>query len=160
MQHGAPLAHQLVFRAHMQVMGPPAQATAEQMENLADQPAYFRVRKKNKPEKPLPPILLQPYAVDFTLMRPKSAKADTSRDVAFEVASAAFNTEGQMLNGVVQNAVQDTPASDPNVGFYRVHQLIDVPLPATSIRIAVRDMLSDHIGAMEIELPLAAEPKR
>jgi VWFA-related protein len=160
MQHGAPLAHQLVFRAHMQVMGPPAQATPEQMENLADQPAYFRVRKKNKPEKPLPPILLQPYAVDFTLMRPKSAKADTSRDVAFEVASAAFNTEGQMLNGVVQNAVQDTTASDPNVGFYRVHQLIDVPLPATSIRIAVRDMLSDHIGAMEIELPLAAEPKK
>lgn len=160
MQHGAPLAHQLVFRTHMQVAGPPAPATTEQMENLAEQPAYFRVRKKNKPENPLPPVQLQTYAVDFTLIRQGRAKTDNGPEAAFEVASAAYDADGKMLNGVVQNAVQDTPANDQASGFYRVHQLIDVPVSATSIRVAVRDMLSDRIGAMEVPLPLAAEPNK
>src|ERR1700733_10634014 len=59
MQHGAPVAHQLLFRAHIHAVAPPAKATREQMANLADQPAFFRERRQNRPPKPLRPIQLQ-----------------------------------------------------------------------------------------------------
>jgi hypothetical protein len=39
--------------------------------------------------------------------------------------------------------------------FFRVDQELEVPLGATSVRFAVRDITNDHIGAMEISLPLA-----
>jgi hypothetical protein len=37
-------------------------------------------------------------------------------------------------------------------------QQIDVPVSATSIRIAVRDTSTNRVGALEIPLPLAPEP--
>ena len=63
MQHGAPMAHQIVFKAHVRALGAPATATPEQMANLADQPAYFRVRHKNRPAKPLPPVPCLGWAI-------------------------------------------------------------------------------------------------
>jgi hypothetical protein len=47
-------------------------------------------------------------------------------------------------------------APDP-VPFFLVEQELEVPLAATSVRFAVRDITSDRIGAMEINLPLAPE---
>ena len=41
----APLAHQLLFKAHLHPVGAPARATQEQMANLiSGQPEYFRAR--------------------------------------------------------------------------------------------------------------------
>jgi hypothetical protein len=40
--------------------------------------------------------------------------------------------------------------------MYRAQQQIDVPVSATSIRLAVRDVSTDRIGAMEVALPLSA----
>jgi hypothetical protein len=45
---------------------------------------------------------------------------------------------------------------DPN-HIYRVQLQLDVPVAATCLRIAMRDMLTDRIGAMEVALPLAPE---
>jgi VWFA-related protein len=168
MEHGAPLAHALLFRAHIHALGGPAMATQAQMSNLEDQPAYFRVRHKNRPLKPLAPVRLQTYAIDFTfVVRPPSsdAPARATRPPALEVASAAFDAEGKMLNAMVQNsdpkgssASGDTHSGDTQ-GIYRIRQQLDVPLSATSIRVAVRDKSNDHIGAMEVSLPLAPEPQ-
>src|SRR6202034_4646657 len=35
LRHGAPMAHQIVFKAHVYPLGAPAKATAEQMASLA-----------------------------------------------------------------------------------------------------------------------------
>jgi hypothetical protein len=151
MQYGAPLAHQLLFKTHLYSVGAPAMGTPEQMANLAEQPAYFRVRHKNRPVKPTPPIKLQTYAIDYTIM----ARQVRSGNSNLEIAVAAFDKEGQMLNGVVENA-PDLPSPNQK-DFFRAQQHIDVPLSAASIRIAVRDLATDRIGAMEVKLPLAAE---
>jgi VWFA-related protein len=159
MQHGAPLAHQIYFRAQIHSEGTVGTATPEQMANLQEQPAYFRARRKDKPAKPVAPVQLQTYLVDFTVMA-QSKAVGTARPAGFEIAAAAYDSEGKMLNGVVANA--SAPNPQPNTqggskGFYRAEQPIDVPVGATSIRVAVRDISTDRIGAMEVSLPLAAE---
>jgi hypothetical protein len=157
------LAHQLFFRAHLRTLGPAAMATSAQMANLEDQPAYFRARHKNRPIKPLPPIKLQSYVIDYTFMTnsPKpEAAGHAVRPPRLEVAAAAFDEDGRMLNGLVETSGQTAPVnagSQTAQGIYRVQQELDVPLNAISIRIAVRDISTDRIGAMEIPLPLAPE---
>ncbi len=162
MEHGAPLAHQLFFRAHLHGVGSPALATPAQMANLEDQPAYFRARRKNRPAKPPAPIKLQSYVIDYTFMtntKPGAAN-HAVRPPILEVAAAAYDDDGRMLNGLVETSDQSENAASlaQNAqGIYRVQQQLDIPLAATSIRIAVRDVSTDHIGALEIPLPLAPE---
>ena len=152
MQHGAPLAHQLLFRAHIHALSAPAKATREQMASLADQPAFFRERHQNRPAKPLHPIQLQTYQIDYTV---------AARYPALEVAAAAFDAEGRMVNGIVQRAAEDTTHA-PVVrhdGIFRLQQKFDVPMTAVSVRIAVRDVATDNVGALEVNLPLVPEGK-
>jgi len=130
------------------------------MANLAEQPAYFRVRHKNKPVKPIPPIQLQTYAIDYTVMAHQVSSGASQNGSGLEIAVAAFDGDGRMLNGVVENApvilsTANGPANQNN--FFRAGQHIDVPMSATTIRLAVRDLISDRIGAMEVKLPLAGE---
>jgi VWFA-related protein len=155
MQHGAPLVHQLLFRAHIHALAPPAKATAEQMASLSDQPAYFQERRANRRAKPLRPIQLQTYEIDYTV---------AARYPSLELAAAAFDADGKMLNGIVQMA-EDTEeddgarilASARHGAIYRLQQQFDVPTTAVSVRLAVRDMATDNVGALEISLPLAPE---
>jgi VWFA-related protein len=56
MLHGAPLAHEIVFKAHIHTVGSPTRATPQQMADLGEQPAYFRERHKHHADKPLAPI--------------------------------------------------------------------------------------------------------
>jgi VWFA-related protein len=162
MQHGAPMAHQVVFRAHVHPVGAPAMATPEQMANLAES-GFFVVRHKNRPAKAMPPIKLQSYAIDYAVVAPGASVADrNARPIALEIAAAVFDAEGTMLNGVVGTSDVAVPAKSGETakpGFFRAQQQIDVPLNATSIRVAVRDISTDRIGAMEVALPLAPEPQ-
>jgi hypothetical protein len=155
------MAHQIVFRAHVHTLGSPALATPEQMANLIAQPAYFRVRRKNRPVKPLPPIQVQTYAIDYAMVaQSKQATARSVRPPALEIAAVAYDGDGRMLNGIVEETVPTPPAASGEAnkpGLFRAHQQLDVPLTASSIRIAVRDMSSDRIGALEVRLPLAPE---
>ncbi|HEY4764941.1 MAG TPA: VWA domain-containing protein [Candidatus Sulfotelmatobacter sp.] len=151
MQHGAPLAHALLFRAHIHALGPPAKATPAQMASLADQPAYFRERRKNHSAEPLKPIPLQTYKIDYAI---------AARYPALEIAAAAFDGDGMMVNATVQRVSEDSTqvsAGERHDRIYRVQQQFDVPMGAVSIRVAVRDVATDNVGALEINLPLAAE---
>ena len=161
MRHGAPMAHQLYFRAQIHAVGTAALATPEQMANLQQQTGNLREHGKNRAVKKLPPVQLQGYVVDYNVMAPKSVgAAGSAPPLALEIAAAAYDSDGQMLNGVVDqtntaNAASSAGAS--KAGMYRAQQQIDVPVSATSIRVAVRDISTDRIGAMEVALPLAVE---
>lgn len=153
MQYGAPMAHQLLFKAHLRTLAPPGKASPEQMASLANQSAYFRERGKNNPAKPRKPIQIQTYEIDYSV---------AARYPALEVAAAAFDADGQMVNGTVQRVSdQNAEAStlERHDGIYHVQQQFDVPVSAVSIRLAVRDVATDNVGAMEVRLPLAAEPQ-
>lgn len=151
MQHGAPLAHQLLFRAHIHALAPPAKATSEQMANLADQPHPSRERHKEQPAKPRRPIKLQTYEIDYAV---------AARYPALEVAAAAFDDDGKILNLSIQRTAEVSagiPAGERRDDIYRIQQQFDVPVAATSIRLAVRDVATDNVGALEINLPLASD---
>jgi hypothetical protein len=75
-----------------------------------------------------------------------------------EVAAAAFDADGRMVNGVIQRVEEDTarlPSGERRAGIYRIQQQFDVPVTAVSLRVAVRDVATDNVGALEINLPLA-----
>jgi VWFA-related protein len=160
MRHGAPMAHQLYFRAQIHAVGTAALATPEQMANLQQQTGNLREHGKNRVVKKLPPVQLQGYVVDYNVMAPKPVGTGSAPPLALEIAAAAYDSDGQMLNGVVDQTSTANAASSAGAskaGMYRAQQQIDVPVSATSIRVAVRDISTDRIGAMEVPLPLAAE---
>lgn len=151
MRHGAPTSREVLFQVHLYPLGPPTFATSEQLANLANQPAYFRKRKKTRPEK-LDSIQLQTYFLDYSIF---------GRVPILEIATAAYDREGALLNADIEHTVSpDTSSTAAMSGgkFYRIQQRFDVPVATAYMRVAIRDVSTDHIGALEISLPLTAEP--
>ena len=155
MEHGAPVDHDIVFRAQFHA-GPVAMATPAQMASLIEQPAYFVARKSNKPVKLPPPIPLRAYTIDY-LVLDQAAAANTNQ--VLEFAACAYDPLGHMLNGVSQNAARvPTPAANGKPQpYFRAEQQFEVPTTAAWLRVAVRDVNTDRIGTIEIPLPLAAD---
>lgn len=157
MEHGAPADHDILFRAQFHA-GRTAMASADQMANLVEQPAYFVVRKKNKPVKLPSPIPLTTYTIDY-LVLDRNAQNRTRQQV-LEFAAGAYDSMGKLLNGISQNAARtQAPVNTKQEPFFRAEQTLDVPTSATWLRVAVRDVTTDRIGTMEIPLPLASEQK-
>jgi VWFA-related protein len=162
MKLGAPMVHDLIFSAHVHTEGGVALATPVQMAQLEEEAAFFRTHRRNKLEKPLPPVKIQSYSIDYRVLDPQ-LKAQAMRNdtqPALEFAVAAFDDDGKVLNGTVSDGVAETSTSpgDNKAGLYRVHQLLAVPVKAVSIRVGVRDRMSDRMGTLEVRLPLAPEP--
>jgi VWFA-related protein len=161
MKHGAPMIHELLFSAHIHTEGSPAKATAEQMAELADQPAYFTTHHKDKPVKALASVELQKYVIDYrvTDLALKAQAAPNGKPPSFEFAAAAFDADSRMLNGIVNDATGDVSNKEQSkTGVFRVEQEIEVPTKAAWIRIGVRDKHSNRVGTLEVPLPLAPEP--
>ena len=146
MQHGAPIAHQLLFRAYVHPVSAVAKATKEQMEKLA---ASIDVRGKES-SRPQKPVSLQTYQIDYTI---------AARYPMLEVAAAAYDDDGKILNAAIERVIEQGEFPDGKKGgaIYRVEQKFDVPVNAASVRVAVRDVATDNVGALEIKLPLKAE---
>jgi hypothetical protein len=157
MRHGAPTAHQLVFVVQAHRAGPPQTGTPEQMAELATEPAYFTSRRKSAALTPPPPIPLQRHLFSFAIPT-RQFKDEPSLNL--ELAVAAFDANGRMMNAAVRVTKKDldqAPGANEPPRFFRVEQELEVPLAATSLRVAVHDTTNDRIGAMEIQLPLAPE---
>jgi hypothetical protein len=141
----------VIFRAQGHALSSPQLATPAQMASLVDQPTYFHERQKKHPTKPLSPIKLQTYVVDYQII---------ARLPHLEVAAGVYDDDDRLLNGDVEEATSENPAaSDPNAKFtyFRVREKIDVPVTAVSLRLGVRDKSTDRMGTLEIKLPLAPE---
>jgi len=161
---GAPMLHDLVFSAHLQPSGV-ALASAAQMEHLEEQSAFFRKERRNRPLKPLPPVKIQTYTIDYRVLDPRfnalqlkaQAASSTGKEPTLEFAVAAFDEDGKVLNGVVNDAVPEpsTQPAENKAGLFRARQALIVPVNATSIRVGVRDRTNDRMGTLEVPLPLA-----
>jgi VWFA-related protein len=150
MKSGAPIVHQVLFRVHLRPVGRPGKATPAQMAKLEREQPSHADSKKNQ-VKVRRPIDIQTYQIDYTI---------AAREKTLEVAATAFDENGRSLNGVVQQVDQDDSASikeDSHEGIYRIEQQIDVPTTANSIRVGVKDVKTNNVGAMEVSLPLAPE---
>jgi VWFA-related protein len=153
MQHGAPADHDVLFRVQFHA-GPKTPATREQLDALAQQPAYFVAGKASKLPKKLD---VQTYTVDFLV--PDRMVAVLNGQQQLEFAATAYDAEGKMLNGISQQASKNKNGSattGPPANF-RAQQTIDVPVGAAWLRVAVRDVNTNRIGTLEIPLPLAQD---
>lgn len=157
MERGAPIAHQILFRAHVSA-GPAMLATAAQMANLEEQPGYFVVRKRDKPAKARTPIPLRKYTVDYLVL---DAHAGPAGQQILEFAAGAYDASGKLLNGITQNAVRmESRGHDKANDTFRAVQTLDVPTTAAWLRVGVRDVRTDRIGTLEVRLPLDAEDRQ
>jgi VWFA-related protein len=148
MQHGAPIAHQLLFRAYFHALAPAAKATRKQLAKLTES---VDGHAKGTSTKGSRNVTLQTYQIDYTI---------AARYPLLEVAAAAYDEEGKILNASVQRVVEQGklfPEVKEDGAIYRVQQKFDVPINASTVRVAVRDVATDNVGALEIKVPLAPE---
>jgi VWFA-related protein len=160
-EHGAPMMHDLVFSAHLEAAGAPVMATAEQMLQLEDAPAYFRTRHRNRPLKPLEPVKLQKYRIGYGVLdsQLKLLAIRKGRPAMLEFAAAAYDEDGRLLNSMLNKGLVSAgndANGKPGVRFH-ADQELDAPPGAAWIRMAVRDTLSDRTGTLEVRLPLKPE---
>jgi VWFA-related protein len=161
-EHGAPMLHDLLFSAHVAADGAPTLATADQMLQLEDSPAYFRTRKRNKPLKPLSPVKLQKYTIGYGVfdahLKPSAKNKGISPTLEF--AAAAYDADGRLLNSMLNEGLV-SPPSDPTAkssALFHADQELEVPPGAAWLRLAVRDKLTNRTGSLELPLPLKQEP--
>jgi VWFA-related protein len=161
-EHGAPIMHDLLFSTHLATEGKPKMASSEQMAQLMDSPAYFRTRKKNAPPpKPLPPVMLQKYRIGYGIVdaQLKTLATQAGKPAELEFVAAAYDADGRLLNSILNQG--QVPTGNGKDGkplpFFHAEQEIQVPAGAASIRVAVRDTVSNRMGTLEVKLPLKPE---
>lgn len=162
MRPGAPMLHDLIFSARVRSTGSATLASPAQMAEITAQADYYRTHRKNRPDKPVRPVKIQEYSIDYRVYDPQF-RAQQARSVngdRLEFAVAAFDIDGKVLNGTVNDAAPEasTEVTENKSGIYRVHQSLVVPITAVSIRVGVRDRFSDRMGTIEVPLPLQPEP--
>jgi VWFA-related protein len=161
LEHGAPIAHELFFEAHLATFGAPDPATPEQLEVLAKYAALNSAKKKAASAAG-PPQLMQRYVIEYGLLLRQLALTTTADgfhhgDLDFAVVS--FDSDGNTLNGIrsqVQDSIPPGRYERLRAGGYEVVQTVAVPLRAAYLRLAVRDISTGHMGSLELRLPLAA----
>jgi VWFA-related protein len=161
-EHGAPMLHDLLFSAHVATKGSQVMATTDQMLQLEDSPAYFRTRHRDKPLKPLAPVKLQKYVIDYGVIdaQLKSAAKHKGAPAMLEFAAAAYDADGSLLNGMLNEGLASAE-SDPGAktgALFHAEQELDVPPGAAWLRLAIRDKLNNRTGTLELPLPLKIEP--
>jgi VWFA-related protein len=157
---GAPMLHDLVFSAHIHTGGV-SLATPAQMAQLQDQAAFFQAQQRNQSVRPTPPVKVQTYSIDYRVLDPefKAQAARSGQQPTLEFAVAAFDDDGKMLNGTVNDGLPEAPtqSSENKARLFRLHQSLLVPANAKSLRVGVRDRLNDRMGTLEVDLPLPPE---
>ncbi len=75
------------------------------------------------------------------------------------MAAAAYDDDGKILNAAIERVIEQGEFPDGKKGgaIYRVQQKFDVPVNAATVRVAVRDVATDNVGALEIKLPLKGD---
>ncbi len=151
MEYGAPEEHALVFVVQARKVGAPVEGTAAQMTELATEPAFFKLRRRSAGAATLAPISLQRAVFHFNI---PTRQFQGEHSLNLEVAAAAYDAEGRLMNAFVRIAKKDLEGEAEAAPFFRVEQELEVPVGAVSLRLAVRDATNDRTGAMEIALPL------
>jgi hypothetical protein len=89
------------------------------MAQLEDSPAFFRTRHKDRPLKPLAPVKLQKYLIDFGVFDPqlKALAGEGGKPAKLEFAAAAYDADGRLLNSILNEGLaSDEPDLNGKIG--------------------------------------------
>ena len=155
MQQGAPQSRQVVFTARVVPMGKPRKVDAAQA---------GMARKTKKKGAPVGPVEMQHYGIDYAVDATDMRFALTPEGLYHSVVDfmvTAFNDDGRLVASVVSTATNDLKSAnykDVMTGGYRLHQELDVPTEAVSLRMGIEDVASSKVGTLEIGLPVPVPP--
>jgi VWFA-related protein len=156
MQHGSPLSHQLVFSAKVFPIGGKKKIDRAQ---LGDAPPV----PKNAPTAPAQ-VEAQPYSIDYSFdgseLRFIPQQNGSYRNT-LNLMVASFDSEGRMLSGlssVGTRELQPAVYAKTIAGESGVQQEVDVPANSVSLRIGIQDQMSNHLGTVDIPLPVPPDP--
>ena len=157
LERGTPLSHGLFLEAHLEAAGAPVPATPVEMQVLS---RYGDPQFKKAKAKPAAPVLMQQYLISYSLVaRQLEMPADDSgaHQVSLELGLISYDEDGRKLNGVDTHIDDPIPAANYArllSDGYHVVQSVAVPVTASSIRFAVRDIHGNRVGSLEVQLPL------
>jgi VWFA-related protein len=166
LQFGAPVAHELFFEAHLEKVGAPAPATAEQRAMLDKYEAITALSTKRRKAlaASTAPVMMQRYFLTYGLLTRQlnlPADADGTRHSNLECAVLSYDADGHKLNGirtVIRDAIKPEQYEQLLNKAYEIVQVFYVPVNAASLRLAIRDGNTNRMGSLEVHLPLVPEP--
>jgi hypothetical protein len=106
---------------------------------------------------------MQHYAINYAIAGQQVALTPNSsmRRAILDFMVTAFDDDGSIISHIAFRSTNDLkPAAyrDMIIGGLRMHQDVDVPVNAVSLRLGVFDEQSRHLGTLELPLPLKAPP--
>jgi len=163
LERGAPVSHELFVEARLQALGVPVAATPKQLEMLGE---YESMTSKKKGKKVPPPssLMMQSYLITYGLIPRQldlQPEAGGVHKASLELGVLSYDQDGRKLNGLDSRIEDNIPAQRyaliPEEG-YHLYQTVVIPVTASSVRLAVRDTAANHIGSLEVKLPLEKTP--
>lgn len=159
LRRGAPLVKELSLQVHVTPQGKPKAATKEEIAQLADFQAS-KFRKKGDIPK------IQRYSIDYALDGSQIALEDDEDGghyARFEIVFGAYDAESRLMFGYRSPREETYPVKNVDKirrEPFRMRHVVEVPSDTAWLRLAVRDVIGDHVGSVEIPLPLASERAR
>jgi|GEM_PF-341543 len=155
MQHGSPPSRQLLFSARVVPVGAKKKVDRAKLADILVPP---------KTPLPSPLVEVQHYSIDYTFagseLRFVPLENANYRNVVTLMATS-FDSEGRMLTGMSNVGTSDLQPDAYKkmiAGEFGVHQDVDVPVEAASLRLGIQDQMSSHLGTVEIPLPVPPAP--
>ena len=160
MQHDAPQSRQLLFEARVVPLGKPI---LEQDPRATHSPSAKK-KKGHADSHASGPIEMQRYQIDYAIT-PSQLRFDPTPDGlehgAMNFMVASFDPDGTLRTSIgshVKGDLNPETYQDVMTGGFRLHQEVDVPVAAASLRMGVQDAISGRLGTIEIPLPVKAPP--
>ena len=154
MQHGSPESHELRFVVRVARLGRKVRVDSAQAGKV-----FLASMKDRK----LPATVeMQHHAIDFAIDSADLSFAPLPNDVRHCVLNfmiSSFDDEGRQLSGVSivwTSDLKPDQFKDVMTGGVRIHQEVDVPSAATSVRLGIEDQSTSRLGTLELPLPVPA----
>jgi len=156
MQFGSPPAREMQFSVRVYPVGG---------KKKLDREKVGEVRMASKKAPPLPPqVEVQHYVIDYTLDGSElrfvpQQNSGFHNSLALMISS--FGQEGRMLTGWSSLANSNLAPEvykkviTGDVGF---QEEVDIPVEAISMRLGVQDQMGNHLGTVDVPLPVPPDP--
>ena len=151
MLHGSPPSRQFLFSARVVPVGG---------KKRLDRAKLVDVLTPSKTADASIPVEVQHYSIDYTFegseLRFLPLPNADYRNVLILMATS-FDREGQLLTDISNVGTSDLPPDlykKVIAGDFTVHQETDVPVEAASLRLGIQDQTNNHLGTIEIPLPV------
>lgn len=155
LRRGAPLARELPLEAHIKLQGKAKSATKEEIAQLAEFPAFAGRKKWDG-------LKIQRYSIDYSMEGYQIAlePAENGARAKFEILIGAYDAENHTMFGYrspLERMYLVKKPEEIRKGSFHLRHMVEIPSEAAWLRIAVRDAVGDHLGSLEIPLPLAPD---